>query len=83
MSLVKAMDAQMAELRQHLKDLKAEARRAALQERAEVAGSTPLYATVAALPTGGLGMLATVIDDGTSNPALYWHDGSAWVKVSP
>lgn len=52
-------------------------------ERAEVAGATPRFATVAALPAGVLGMIATVVDAGAGSPGLYWHDGTSWQKVHP
>lgn len=81
-SLVKAFADQWRRTQADLDDLRREVSRASLQTRAEVAASTPVFADVASLPTGALGMIATVADDGGS-PALYWHDGSLWVKVAP
>ena len=54
-----------------------------ISARAEVAGATARYANAAALPTGSLGMIATIRDDGGGNTAFMWHDGAAWQQVYP
>lgn len=63
----------------HLED---QIRWVSLRERAEVAGAEAAYDTVGDLPTGFLGARATVADDGSGNPAPYWHDGTSWRKVT-
>lgn len=52
-------------------------------ERAEVAGGTPRFDTPGNLPTGALGMIATVVDTGGGAGGFYWHDGTSWNKVYP
>jgi len=82
MSILRVMDEQWTAAHKELNDLRAEVRAAALQRRAEVAGAVPNYPTVASLPAGYLGAVATVSDDGTGYPAFYWHTGTTWQKIS-
>ena len=71
--------AQWVQLKRDLADLKAEIAKASRQERAEVAGSVPVYATTGDLPTAGkLGRLASVRADGL----LYHDNGTSWVAVT-
>lgn len=70
---------QWLRLKRDLKDLKAEVARASRQERAEVAGSVPVYGTVGELPAAGqLGRLAAVEADGL----LYFDNGTSWLTVT-
>jgi hypothetical protein len=78
------MQAQLwQDLKVQLDDLRRDvARVSANSAWAITTDSTRVFPTVAALPTGARGKLATVDDDGTGNPALYWHNGTAWRKVT-
>jgi len=49
--------------------------------RAEIAGATPVYASLTDLPCPVAGSWATVADDGTGSPALMWADGVQWVEM--
>jgi len=74
-----AFDAQWKSVKDALRDMKEEMGRAARQERAEVAGSVPVYATSGDFPTAGqLGRLAAAADTGK----LYFDDGSSWREVT-
>lgn len=77
--LVEIIAAQWAELQEMLQDANDGITAASIQERAEVAGSVPVYATTSDLPAAGeLGRLAAV----TATSKLYFDDGSSWREVS-
>jgi len=83
MNLIEMQAALWQQMRADLDDLRREvARVSANSAWAITTESTRVYPNVAALPTGARGKLATVDDDGTGSPALYWHSGSAWRKVT-
>lgn len=81
-SLLEAFNAEWQHVRRELAEIRAEMQTIARRERAEVAGADPVYDTVSDLPTGFLGARATVANDGTGNPAPYWHNGTSWHKVT-
>ena len=77
--LIAVMAEQWAALEARLSDLNARLGAAEIQERAEVAGSVPVYATTGDLPTAGhLGRMAAV----TATSKLYFDDGTSWREVS-
>ena len=65
--LVAIFDAQWKAVKDTLRTMKEDMNRAARQERAEVAGSVPVYATTGDFPTAG---------------QLYFDDGSSWREVT-
>lgn len=66
-------------LQSGLHSLKSDVRRAARQERAEVAASVPVYATIGDLPAvGQLGRLAAV----SADSKLYFDNGTTWKEVT-
>lgn len=82
MKLLKVFYQEWSLLNVRVTRLEQQLRWANLRERAEIAGADPAYVTVGDLPDGFLGARATVADDGTGNPAPYWHDGTGWRKVT-
>ncbi len=77
--LVSMFDAQWKSVKDALRTMKEDMSRAARQERAEVAGSVPVYATTGDFPTAGqVGRLAAAADTGK----LYFDDGSSWREVT-
>lgn len=80
---VRAVAEQWRQTQAELEAIRRDVNRIALQVRAEVAAGTLVYPDAGSLPAGALGRLATVADDGTGHAALYWHNGSTWVKVAP
>ena len=78
-ALVKVLAEQWAALQNQLANMAASAKVTELRERAEVAGSVPVYATTGDLPTAGqLGRMAAV----TATSKLYFDDGTSWREVS-
>ena len=74
--LLKMFDARWREVQEALRRLQDEAGRTARRERAEVAGSVPVYPSAADLPTAGVeGRLAS------AGGKLYFDDGAAWREV--
>jgi len=67
------------ELKRDLEALKHDVSRIARQERAEVAASVPVYASLGDLPPAGqLGRLCAV----TATGKLYFDSGTTWKEVS-
>jgi hypothetical protein len=72
-TLLEVFDDRWKDLRRELAALKADVRRASRQERAEVAASVPVYASVEVLPPAGQpGRLALV------GSTLYVDTGTGW-----
>lgn len=70
---------QWKRLQLRLRDMQQAIGKASRQERAEVAGSVPVYATTGDLPTAGqLGRLAAVQADS----GLYFDNGTMWQKAT-
>lgn len=81
-SVLDVFNAEWKSFRRELVELRIEVQHIATRERAESAGADVVYDAAGDLPTGFLGARATVADDGTGNPAAYWHDGTTWRKVT-
>ena len=78
-ALVEEVGRQWQTLRAETEQLRRRLGKVEVRERAEVAGSVPIYATTGDLPTAGqLGRLAAISADGS----LRFDNGSSWVTVT-